>query len=131
MTERELKRIPQIKHLEEQRRQQYKRLMGYATRIGGSQDNERVQTSDKKDFSFYVADAADIKEEADALHEQASVLIREAHRVIEQIPDTNKKLILMYRYEFGMDWRTVADLVGYDIHYIFRIHREAVEEYFD
>lgn len=52
----------------------------------------------------------------------------EIKNCIESVPDERKRNILRYRYINGFSWAEVAARMGYDKRYLFRMHRDAVDE---
>ena len=50
--------------------------------------------------------------------------------VIERIPDARHRALLMHRYINNLQWSTVADLMGYNEHYIrLELRKFAIEAY--
>lgn len=47
---------------------------------------------------------------------------------IESLPDANEKNVLTYRYIRGYPWEKIAQMMGYEISWVFRIHRRALKE---
>ena len=47
---------------------------------------------------------------------------------IESLTDVKEKDILTYRYIRGCPWEEIARLMGYDISWVFKVHKRAVEE---
>ena len=47
---------------------------------------------------------------------------------IEGVQDPRLRLILRYKYMDGLKWETIADLMHYEISWIFRMHGQALHE---
>jgi DNA-directed RNA polymerase specialized sigma subunit len=50
-----------------------------------------------------------------------------AKMLIDQIPDERYRLVLEYRYLKGMKWAKIAEKMGYDKRYLFKLHATALQ----
>ena len=58
-------------------------------------------------------------------YQQETIAIENA---IEGVQDPRLRLILRYKYMDGLKWETIADLMHYEISWIFRMHGQALHE---
>lgn len=56
-------------------------------------------------------------------YQQETIAIENA---IEGVQDPRLRLILRYKYLDGLKWETIADLMRYDVRWIYRLHGEAL-----
>lgn len=56
-------------------------------------------------------------------YQQETVAIENA---IEGVQDPRLRLILRYKYMDGLKWETIADIMRYDVRWIYRLHGEAL-----
>lgn len=56
-------------------------------------------------------------------YQQETIAIENA---IEGVQDPRLRLILRYKYMDGLKWETIADLMRYDVRWIYRLHGEAL-----
>lgn len=57
------------------------------------------------------------------------VYLRETQAIekaVSGVDDPRYRLLLRYRYIDGLKWETIADLMRYDVRWIYRLHGEAL-----
>ena len=57
------------------------------------------------------------------IYQKETIAIENA---IEGVQDPRLRLILRYKYMDGLKWETIADLMRYDVRWIYRLHGEAL-----
>lgn len=87
-------------------------------RVGGTCENIMVLAVEK------------IIETERLITEQVDQLLdvrQEISDAIWGIPDTKLRTVLRYRYLSGNRWEEIADKMGYDFRYIFKLHQRALD----
>lgn len=55
-------------------------------------------------------------------------LKRELKSFVDKIENSSHRLLLEFRYLGGSNWEEVAAIMGYDVRWVYRLHRKALKE---
>lgn len=101
-----------------------------ATSLSAPLGGDRVQTSGTTDrVGRIVAEIADAEIEMDREIQHLAQLRLEAIQMVEGLPDPDQS-VMRLRYIVGKHWDEVADEIGYDLRYTYRIGRRAISRLF-
>ena len=67
-----------------------------------------------------------LEKEADREIDALVGLKGEIHRAIRTVEDPTLRLLLEYRYIHGLTWEQVAERMGYDQRWVYRLHGKAL-----
>ena len=56
-------------------------------------------------------------------------LKREMATLIERVNDPSQRLLLEMRYLCGNTWEDIAQKMGYDLRWVYRLHGKALQEF--
>ena len=97
--------------------------------LGFDMSKEKIQASVGGDrFSALIAELVDFKKDLEEARIKSVQMQREIERVVEQVENARQRELLSMRYLEGMPWRDVAQKMGYAYSWIFKIHRNALDE---
>ena len=95
-----------------------------------------VKLSDMKVQSTPLETAEDIYVEMAEYSKQISNKTAELLKLkikisdeIDNVKDNTCRKLLRYRYTMGFNWEEVADLMGYDVRWVHRLHGRALQEF--
>lgn len=96
-------------------------------------DADRVKTSGSGDDKLLnlIASVERIQRRIERDNARHITAYREIVAEIERMPTELYKTILIYRYVLYKPWHVIADDLGYENSYIYRLHQSAVHEYAD
>lgn len=86
------------------------------------------KTKRTTDLSDYQAAVERIEQQINRERMHKIKRMKEVREAIEAVEDAKAKDILTYRYIRGYPWEEIARLMGYDISWVFKVHKRAVEE---
>lgn len=112
-----------LKRLEEQLEETKESTIASAECKGGMPKAKRTT-----DLSDYQVAVERIEQQINQERMRKVKRLKEVRETIESIEDAKAKDILTYRYIRGYPWKEIARLIGYDISWMFKIHKRAVEE---
>ena len=112
-----------VKRLEEQLKETKESTIASATCKGGMPKAKRTT-----DLSDYQAAVERIEQQINRELMRKIKRLKEVREAIEAVEDAKAKDILTYRYIRGYPWEEIARLMGYDISWVFKVHKRAVEE---
>lgn len=82
--------------------------------------------SGQKDLSGYVAQLDALEEKLYKEGVEQVKTYKDISWKISQLLDEREKDVLFYRYIKGFDWWKIAEILGYSVRHITRIHGEAL-----
>jgi len=101
-----------------------------ATSLSAPLGGDRVQTSGATDrVGRIVAEIADAELEMDREIQHLAQLRLEAIQLVDGLPDPDQS-VMRLRYIVGKHWEDVADEIGYDLRYTYRIGKRAIQRLF-
>ena len=101
-----------------------------ATSLSAPLGGDRVQTSGATDrVGRIVAEIADAEMEMDREIQHLAQLRLEAIQLVDGLPDPDQS-VMKLRYIVGKHWDEVADETGYEISWIYRIGKRALNSLF-
>lgn len=74
-----------------------------------------------------VARIVDLEAEIDRHIDELVQLKRNAYQMIQQIPDLDQQNILIARYMQGLKWEEIAEEMGHDVRWVYRLHGKGLE----
>lgn len=97
---------------------------------GCSFDTERTSKSPslKAPFIAYLDRLEKKRKQLNEKIQEALILKEEIETAIETVGDPLAELVLTFRYINCMDWREVADKLGYTESYVFELHRKGLQK---
>ena len=130
MTAREFLRQGQWVNEEiESKTRQLNTLWDYSASPGGYRGGEHVVVSRKTDgMENRVLKVMEAEEELQQYVERLVELRMEIGKVINQVEDPIKRLILEKKYLFFMSWKSIKEEMGRSIRWMQKKHGEALEE---
>lgn len=111
--------------------QELERLRELASKIGGSNFSERVQTSKNADPPF-VKYLGDIIEMEGKLQKELCELVVLKKRILsslEKMADRDERLLLTYRYMDNVSWEEIAENLSVSMRTVHRIHSSALQKF--
>lgn len=85
-------------------------------------------TKQRSPMENAIVKLMNFEEEIDADIDQLIDLKRELTSFIAEIENPSYRLLLELRYLGGSTWEDVANIMGYDIRWIYRLHGKAIKE---
>lgn len=89
----------------------------------------------RKRAEVIAEEAAELKKygadvsEYDAEREKYLALRTKVYNMIMQMQDIDEALILIYRYIQGKKWTTIADMTGFTLQWVHKLHQRALESF--
>lgn len=111
--------------------EELKELQIMSTSLPGTDfSQERVQKSKSHEAKFtkYVISIVDLEKKIDEEMAQLMELKIEIREKINQVEDSKRRLVLLYRYINFMMWEEIADKMSYSIKQLHRIHNDALTD---
>ena len=71
----------------------------------------------------------DLENEINADIDRLVDLKREMATLIERVVDPSHRLLLEMRYLGGNTWEDIAQKMGYDLRWVYRLHGKALQEF--
>lgn len=87
----------------------------------------RVQSS-PKDFTDTMARLVDLHKECVERMEECVRAMEDAKKLIDKVKDPQKRDILSRRYLRCQNWEDIAEDIGKDYRWVFRLHDKALQE---
>lgn len=120
-----------INELIDSKMEELKELQIMSTSLPGTDfSQERVQKSKSHEAKFtkYVISIVDLEKKIDEEMAQLMELKIEIREKINQVEDSKRRLVLLYRYINFMMWEEIADKMSYSIKQLHRIHNDALTD---
>ena len=92
-----------------------------AERISGTKDHSLMESALVKMIDLEYEINADIDRLVDLKREMATL--------IERVNDPSQRLLLEMRYLCGNTWEDIAQKMGYDLRWVYRLHGKALQEF--
>lgn len=109
--------------------EQASNLREHATRATSRYTAERVSgTSDRCPMENAMVKLIDLENEINADIDKLVDLKQEINNIIANVSNNKYRLILEFRYIQGKAWEEIADELGYNIRWVFRMHGSALVE---
>ena len=109
--------------------EQVSALRQLATKATASIHAERVSgTNQRSSMENAVIKLIDLEHEINDDIDRLVDLKRELSAFISEIENHAYKMVLELRYLSGNKWEEVADVMGYDLRWIYRLHGKALKE---
>lgn len=100
-----------------------------AMKITPSWGGERVQTSVRQDRQEEaVLRYTELKAEINSRIRRLFEIKKELFELVDKIEDPRLRTLIIYRYINRMTFEAIADKMGYDLRWVYRIHKKALEE---
>ena len=91
-----------------------------AERISGTKEHSLMESALVKMIDLEYEINADIDRLVDLKREMATL--------IERVNDPSQRLLLEMRYLCGNTWEDIAQKMGYDLRWVYRLHGKALQE---
>lgn len=92
-----------------------------AERISGTKEHSLMESALVKMIDLEYEINADIDRLVDLKREMATL--------IERVNDPSQRLLLEMRYLCGNTWEDIAQKMGYDLRWVYRLHGKALQEF--
>lgn len=112
-----------LKRLEEQLEETKENIMP-AARL----NHEKSRVKRTTDLSDYQQEIERIEERIERERLTKIQNLKAIREKIESLKEQKEKDILTYRYIRGYPWEEVARAMGYDISWVFKVHKRAIAE---
>lgn len=132
MTAKEyLRRVRHLDSTISAKLEQIEILHAQATKITAVLSNTpKVESSEEQDkLAATVAKIVDLKKTLREELEEYISLKAEAIRLINSLPDSRHRLVLMHRYINGHTWEQIAVCMHYTYQWVHRLHGQALVEF--
>ncbi len=97
---------------------------------GKGQKTDKLSPNEKRENPVENAycTLADEKSEADRLLQEMISARKKADMLIGTVSDPNQREVLTRRYIIGEKWELIAENMNYDIKWVYKLHRRALEK---
>ena len=92
-----------------------------AERISGTKEHSLMESA--------LVKMIDLEYEINADIDRLVGLKREMATLIERVNDPSQRLLLEMRYLCGNTWEDIAQKMGYDLRWVYRLHGKALQEF--
>lgn len=92
------------------------------------QDDKVQNTKQQSPMESALVKLMCLEEEINDDIDQLIDLKRELATFVSEIENHSYRLLLELRYLSGSTWEEVADIMGYDVRWVYRLHRKALKE---
>ncbi|MDQ0154172.1 DUF1492 domain-containing protein [Robertmurraya andreesenii] len=92
------------------------------------QDDKVQGTKQRSPMENALVKLMSLEEEINDDIDQLIDLKRELAAFVSKIENSSHRLLLELRYLSGSTWEEVAAIMGYDLRWIYRLHRKALKE---
>lgn len=92
------------------------------------QDDKVQSTKQQSPMESALVKLMGLEEEINDDIDQLIDLKRELATFISEIENPSHRLLLEFRYLSGSTWEEVAAIMGYDVRWVYRLHRKALKE---
>ncbi|MBQ9914559.1 MAG: DUF1492 domain-containing protein [Clostridia bacterium] len=90
-------------------------------------NGERVQVSRENRQEDKMVALVSLEEEIDRRVENLYKILEEISRAVADVEDPSHRILLTERYINFKTWEQVADSMGYDLRWVYRLHKKAVD----
>lgn len=112
----------EIRRLSNERVKAYERIFER-----GGNDGEKVQTSKTNRTEELYARYLEYDEKLNKRIDELYRVKAEILTAVDAVEDSLLREILIARYINFQKWETIADMVGYDVRHVYRLHRRALD----
>ncbi len=92
------------------------------------QDDKVQSTKQQSPMESALVKLMSLEEEINDDIDQLIDLKRELATFVSEIENPSHRLLLELRYLSGSTWEEVAAMMGYDVRWVYRLHRKALKE---
>jgi len=92
------------------------------------QDDKVQSTKQQSPMESALVKLMNLEEEINDDIDQLIDLKRELATFVAEIENPSYRLLLELRYLSGSTWEEVAAMMGYDVRWVYRLHRKALKE---
>nr|WP_276569323.1 DUF1492 domain-containing protein [Cytobacillus firmus] len=92
------------------------------------QDDIVQSTKQQSPMESALVKLMSLEEEINDNIDQLIDLKRELATFVSEIGNPSHRLLLELRYLSGSTWEEVASIMGYDVRWVYRLHRKALKE---
>ncbi|RLK63168.1 DUF1492 domain-containing protein [Atopobacter sp. AH10] len=71
----------------------------------------------------------DLSNEIDSMVDRLVDMKVKVTRLIDQLEDRRNRAVLSYRYVAGKRWEEIAEIMGYEVRWVYRLHGQALKEF--
>jgi len=105
------------------------RLQSQAMKVTASYQLDKVSSTHvRSQMENSTVKIIDLENEINSDIDRLLQIKTELSRFIARVDDPAQKLILELRYLDGLSWEDVSTTLGYNLRWVFRIHRKALSE---
>ena len=109
--------------------EQVSKLRSMAMKATGSFQAERISgTKQHSPMESSLVKVIDLEYEINDDIDRLVDLKREMATLIERVNDPSQRLLLEMRYLCGNTWEDIAQKMGYDLRWVYRLHGKALQE---
>lgn len=92
------------------------------------QDDKVQSTKQQSPMENALINLMSLEEEINEDIDQLIDLKRELTTFVAEMDNPSHRLLLEFRYLGGSNWEEVAAIMGYDVRWVYRLHRKALKE---
>lgn len=92
------------------------------------QDDKVQSTKQRSPMENALVKLMSLEEEINDDIDQLIDLKRELTTFVAEIDNPSHRLLFEFRYLGGSNWEEVAAIMGYDVRWVYRLHRKALKE---
>ena len=122
MTKEELREIPNIEKIIEDKKEQLVNLKAMAMGIPSIKPKIKVQESTSNKSMAIVAEAVDLEREIEKDIIKLIKMRKKAYYMLDKLSGTERRLMEL-RYVNGYKWRVIAEKLSYSLQHVHRIHK--------
>lgn len=110
--------------------QQVEALRRLALKVNSTFEEDKVtKTRKQSPMEDAIVKIIDLENEINADIDELIDIKRKIAREISLLSDENYRMILELRYVALMKWEEISVATGYDLRWVYRIHRKAIKEF--
>ena len=121
MTKEELREIPNIEKIIEDKKEQLVNLKAMAMGIPSIKPKIKVQESTSNKSMAIVAEAVDLEREIEKDIIKLIKMRKKAYYMLDKLSGTERRLMEL-RYVNGYTWEVVAEKMEMSVRHVYRIH---------
>jgi len=126
MTKERLRRYVWLKREEYQLKQRLDTIMAELATVSSPDLSGMPHSSEPTRLDSLVIRFEDIADRYAKKLEETQKELAAIERAVESLEDPRLRLLIRYKYIDGLRWETIADLMHYDVRWIYRLHGEAL-----
>ena len=121
MTKEELREIPNIEKIIEDKKEQLVNLKAMAMGIPSTKPKIKVQESTSNKSMAIIAEAVDLEREIEKDIIKLIKMRKKAYYMLDKLSGTERRLMEL-RYVNGYTWEVVAEKMEMSVRHVYRIH---------